>query len=214
MTKMGNPKGNPGHGLTKGSSTFIEPIRDPGDILRIERSLRSEPRNHLLFVISCENGLRTGDILKLQVSQVRHLHPGEKFYIKEGKTKKRNFVGITESVYKSLQNYLAALNPDDNAFLFPSRKGKNQPLTTTAVNQLIKKWCKEYAKLKGKFGAHTLRKTWGYQKRMQGVSWEIICKRYNHSNQATTMRYLGIEDREVEDSVLMRGVIPVSKNGK
>jgi integrase len=204
--KLGNPAGNPGNNPAKGSSYFVEPIRDIADIQRIERSLRSEPRNHLLFVMGCENGLRVGDLLKLRAGQVRNLRTGDKLYIKEGKTEKRNFLGITGSVFQSLQNYLAAVQPDDGDFLFPSRKGK-RALTTTAVNQMIKNWCRDYAKLSGRFGAHTLRKTWGYQKRMQGVSWEIICKRYRHSSQATTMRYLGIEDQEVEDSVLMRGVI-------
>lgn len=52
-------------------------------------------------------------------------------------------------------------------------------MTTTAVNQLVTKWAENHAKLKGAFGAHTLRKTWGYHKRMQGVSWEVICKRLN-----------------------------------
>ena len=30
-----------------------------------------------------------------------------------------------------------------------------------------------------------------------GVGWEILCKRFNHSSPAVTMRYLGIEDKEV-----------------
>jgi hypothetical protein len=54
--------------------------------------------------------------------------------------------------------------------------------------------------------AHTLRKTWGYQQRVtHGVGFEIICKRYSHSRPAITMRYLGIEDREVHD-VLMNEI--------
>lgn len=205
MKKLGNPTGNPGNHPKRGASYFIEPIRKVEDIRRIERALRSEPRNHLLFVMGVENGLRAGDLLKLKVGQVRNVKPGDKIYIREGKTGKRNFVGITANVHKSLQVYLDAFDPADYDFLFPSRKG-DKALTTTAVNQMITKWAKEHAKLKGAFGAHTLRKTWGYQKRMQGVAWEIICKRLNHATQAVTMRYLGIEDREVEDSVLMKGV--------
>lgn len=205
MKKMGNPKGNPGNNPKKGGSYFIQPIRKVEDIKRIERALRSEPRNHLLFVMGVENGLRAGDLLKLTVGQIRNAKPGDKVYIREGKTGKKNFLGITKNVYDSLQTYLKALDPPDDAPLFPSRKG-DKALTTTAVNQLVTKWATEHAKLKGAFGAHTLRKTWGYHKRMQGVSWEIICKRLNHATQAVTMRYLGIEDQEVEDSVLMRGV--------
>ena len=38
-----------------------------------------------------------------------------------------------------------------------------------------------------------------------GVGFEIICKRYSHSSPAITMRYLGIEDKEVH-GVLMNEV--------
>lgn len=203
--KFGNPKGNPGNQPKKGSSYFIEPIKSIKDIQRIEKMLRDEPRNHLLFVMGINNGVRVGDLLKLKVSDVRGIKPGEKIRIKEGKTGKHNFIGITDSIYKSLNAYLKIVK-NDTDYLFRSRKGANRPLTTTAVNNLIKKWT-DFIKLKGSFGAHTLRKTWAYQKRMQGISWEIICKRLNHSNLAVTMRYLGIENKEVEDSVLMNEII-------
>jgi hypothetical protein len=40
---------------------------------------------------------------------------------------------------------------------------------------------------------------------MHGVGFEIICKRYNHSSPAITMRYLGIQDKEVH-GVLMNEI--------
>ncbi len=208
MKKMGNPEGNPGNHPKKGETYFIEPIRDIKDIGRIEKSLRDEPRNHLLFVTGINNGLRAGDLVLLRAGQFRNARPGDTVRIRESKTGKVSFVGITGSIHRSLKNYFEKAEPGDSDYLFPSRKGKGQRhLSATAVNQMIKKWVREYAKLDGNYGAHTLRKTWGYQKRMQGVSWEIISKRLNHSSQSVTMRYLGIDDREVEDSVLMNEII-------
>jgi integrase len=70
------------------------------------------------------------------------------------------------------------------------------------VNGLIKKWTRSI-NIKGNYGAHTLRKTFSYiQRTHYGVGFEILVKRFNHSNPAITMRYLGIEDREVS-GVLM-----------
>jgi integrase len=57
--------------------------------------------------------------------------------------------------------------------------------------------------LKGNYGAHSLRKTWGYiQRTIHGVGFEIIAKRFNHSNPAVTMRYLGIQDKEVHNILM------------
>jgi len=67
---------------------------------------------------------------------------------------------------------------------------------------LIKTWCKDI-NLAGNYGAHTLRKTWGYHQRINhGVGFEILCKRYNHSSPSITMGYLGIESKEVHDILM------------
>jgi hypothetical protein len=62
---------------------------------------------------------------------------------------------------------------------------------------MVRSWA-EAINLKGQYGAHTLRKTFGYHQRVTfGAGFEILCKRYNHSSPAITMRYIGIEDKEV-----------------
>jgi len=133
-----------------------------------------------------------------------HLKIGDTLSIKESKTGKDNILVINKAVFKSLKKYLEELKPDDDTFLFPSRKG-NSPLQSQAVGTLVQNWTKAI-NLKGRYGAHTLRKTWGYIQRTQfGVGFEIICRRYNHSSPAITMRYLGIEDKEVH-GVLMNEI--------
>jgi integrase len=108
---------------------------------------------------------------------------------------------VNKAVYKALRNYLDAVKPDENDFLFVSRTG-NKALTVQAVNQLIKQWTRAI-NLRGNYGAHSLRKTWGYQQRIQfSVGFEVIAKRYNHSNPAVTMRYLGIEDKEIHNTLM------------
>ncbi len=147
------------------------------------------------------NDLRTGDLLKLKVKDISHLKPGEHISIVENKTKKRNILMINKTVHKSLQTYFEKINPDDDAYLFSSRKG-GAPLSVPSVNRLIKGWAGNI-NLQGKYGAHSLRKTWGYIQRVEfGTSFEIICKRYQHSSPAITMRYLGIQDKEVDEILL------------
>jgi integrase len=203
--KRTKPDKNPNH-PKKGSIITVDPIRDVADVRAISKMLYNTPRDHLLFVMGINNGLRTGDLLKLMVGDVQYLKPGDTLRIKEGKTGKINILAMTPIVYKALNHYLKALQPPAEHYLFKSKKGANNPLSIQAVNLLIKKWTKAIH-LRGNYGAHTLRKTWGYiQRTKYGVGFELICKRYNHSSPSVTMHYLGIEDREV-NGILMNNEI-------
>lgn len=192
--KKGKNKNHP----SKGSSTVVEPIREEKDIKAIRKLLSDNPRNHLLFVMGINNGLRTGDLLKLHVKDLSGMKPGDSIIIKEGKTKKQNILVVNKTVHKVLTQYLAEGNLSADDYLFKSRKG-NKPITIEAVNACVKRWTKAI-NLKGNYGAHSLRKTWGYFQRINyGVGFEVLCKRYNHASPAVTMRYVGITDKEVEN---------------
>ncbi len=185
----------------KGDRIAVDPIRNMKDIKAIMKILSDKPRDRLLFTIGINNGLRTIDLLQLKVKYVRHLTMGDTIKIKESKTGKTNILAINKTVYKALRVYLEHENMDDDEYLFKSRKG-NQALQSQAVSKLVKRWTSDI-NLKGNYGAHTLRKTFGYiQRKVFGVGFEIICKRYNHSSPAITMRYLGIEDKEVNGILL------------
>jgi integrase len=188
----------------KGARTCVDPIRSPNDIEAIHRLLRKKPRDQLLFTLGVNNGLRVCDLLKLTVGQIRDLKAGQTIQIKESKTGKINVLAVNKKTYRTLQNYLKKIQPDDQAPLFPSQKGGG-PLQTQRVQKMIKEWTSAI-KLKGNYGAHTLRKTFGYiQRTVYGVPFEVLCKRYNHSSPAVTMRYLGIEDKEV-NNILMNEI--------
>jgi integrase len=187
-----------------GSKITVDPIRRMKDIQAISKMLSDNPRNNLLLVMGTNNGLRTGDLLKLKVGHVKGMKVGDTLIIREGKTGKRNILVMNKSIHKSLQIYLEALKPSDDDFLFASRKGRRS-ITIQCVNNMFKKWVGKI-NLKGNYGAHSLRKTWGYvQRTVYGVGFEILCKRFNHSSPAITMRYLGIEDKEVQN-ILMNEV--------
>jgi integrase len=70
------------------------------------------------------------------------------------------------------------------------------------VNRMIKCWCKAIG-LQGNYGAHMLRKTWGYHMRMTyGKGFEVIAIHFKHANPTVTMRYLGVEAEEVDQMLL------------
>ena len=188
----------------KGDRIAVDPIRKLKDIKAIAQLTQDNPRDHLLFILGINNGLRAGDLLKLKVRDVRYLKVGDTLTIREGKTGKDNVLVINKTVYKALKEYLDKVQPADEDWVFASRKG-NSHIQSQAVSKLVKKWTRAI-NLRGNYGCHTLRKTWGYQQRVaHGVGFEIICKRYSHSSPSITMRYLGIEDKEVH-GILMNEI--------
>ena len=94
-----------------GFKITVDPIRRMKDIQAISKLLSDNPRNHLLFVMGTNNGLRTGDLLKLKVGDVKGMKVGDTLIIKEGKTGKRNMLVMNKSIHKPLQIYLEALKP-------------------------------------------------------------------------------------------------------
>ena len=197
---MGKLNGtNPNH-PKKGSSITVDPIRSGKDIKKVKRLLKDNARDLLLFTMGINNGLRISDLLKLKVGDVRDIETGQTLKINETKTGKMNILMINKSVHKVLKQYLEGVKPLDEDYLFQSRNGKNKPLSREAVNKMIKEWTKS---LKVNYGTHTLRKTFGYiQRTKYGVSFEVLCKRFGHSSPAITMRYLGIDDKEVAGILL------------
>jgi integrase len=184
----------------KGSRITVDPIRNEKDIQRIKKTLRSSNRDLLLFTMGINNGLRIGDLLKLKVADVKDLKAGESLTIREQKTGKDNVLMVNKGVHSVLQDYLSEGQLSDDDYLFQSRKGNNSPLTVSSVNRMVKEWT---FGMKGNFGTHSLRKTFGYVQRVRfGVSFEVLCRRFNHSNPSTTMRYLGIQSKEVNDILM------------
>lgn len=188
----------------KGTNKTVEPFKDEKHIKRIKDMIYKSARDHLLFVMGINNGLRISDLLSLKVRDVRNLKLGQTLRIIEKKTGKANVLMVNKAVYKALKRYLDEARPDDEDHLFKSRKG-NGPLDKRSVHRLVNKWAVD-AGVKGHFGTHTLRKTFGYMHRVKcGTGFEVLAKRYNHSSPATTMRYLGITDDEVND-ILMQEI--------
>jgi len=56
-------KGENYNAIKKGSKMTVDPIRMMKDIQAISKLLSVNPRNHLLFVMGTNNGLRTCDLL-------------------------------------------------------------------------------------------------------------------------------------------------------
>lgn len=180
----------------------VEPIRDKKKILAIKGNLRAEknPRDYLLFTMGINLALRISDLLKLKVSDVLNSEgdPVGFLYLREQKTKKEKKIKLNKAVIEALEFYLRKAqiyNPEQ--LLFTSHRS-GEPLDRIRSWQLIRKWCREAGLKEERYGTHSLRKTWGYQARMAGVSLAVISEKLGHRNSQVTRRYIGISQDEVE----------------
>lgn len=183
----------------KGSSIRVEPIRSQKDINLLKKLLAGSTRDLALFTVGINTNLRASDLLSIRVGQVRNIDTGGHFTIKEKKTGKSRTITLNRSANTIIALLLSTM-PDaqDDEWLFRSRKGGGR-LTVSYLSQLVKQWCSDI-NLRGNFGSHTLRKTWGYMMRtVHGVDIPTLMTVYNHSTQRQTLQYLCIQPEEIRD---------------
>lgn len=185
----------------------VSAFKNKKEIEKIKQFLlgKKNKRDYALFVLGINIGLRTQDLLALKIKDVSKDKNTikKKVQVIEQKTDKIREFEINDSAATALKLYLSSLPTyDPEQWLFPSRKG-SEALTVDAVRGIIKDVCKEL-NIKGNYGAHSLRKTfgyWVYVSRVQQNPLVLVTlqKMFNHSTQATTLRYIGIDSTEISN---------------
>lgn len=173
--------------------TTVEPIRKIEDLREIEKFLESQSkRNLIFFTIGTNCGLRISDILRLDVRDVRN-----KTYIQivEKKTGKFKRFPINNKLKPMLEEYTKNKYSDEPLFttIFGNR------LERVAAYYIIKNACKKVG-IEEKVGTHTMRKTFGYHHYKQNKDVAILQKIFNHSSPEITMRYIGIDQDQIDQS--------------
>jgi integrase len=185
---------NPNH-PEAGSRIRVEPIRALKDIKSIKRMLADNPRDLALFVVGINTNLRAGDLLALRAGQVRGLKEMDEVAVREKKTGKARRISLNGAAIDAIRSLLASGTFEDKDFLFKSQRA--EVLTVPSLHRLVKSWCRAI-NLRGNYGSHTLRKTWGYHQRVtfgMGLPELMVC--FNHSTQRQTLEYLCVQPEEV-----------------
>ncbi len=177
----------------------VEAIKNLRDINKVKQFLfgKKSKRDYLFFVLGINVGLRIGDLLSLKVSNVVDEAGNIKrtVAIVEQKTKKKKELELNKAAREAIRLCLEEVTDcDSNSPLFPSRKGCGA-ITTRSAHKIIKTTLREQG-IKGNFGTHSLRKTFGYHRYNNGVKLETLQKVFNHGSSTVTLRYIGIT-REV-----------------
>lgn len=188
-------KGQNSNHPSKGDRIKVEPIRDLKDVKAIKRLLKDKPRDYCLFVLGINTNLRASDLLQITTGMVRGLKPGDEIELRERKTGKTRRINLNKACIDAIGWLLASRKYQDQDTLF---KGQRGTLTVPSVNRLVKHWTSAI-NMRGNYGAHTLRKTFGYHQRVTfGRGIPELMTVFNHSSQRQTLDYLCVQPDEIK----------------
>jgi len=184
---------NPNH-PKKGSTIKVMPIKNEKDIKILKQILN--PRDACLFTIGINTALRASDIVRIKTDQVVGIEPMADIDIKEKKAKKYKRVNLNESCVKAIDVYLET-RESYSEWLFNNTQGGH--LSVPYVSNMVKGWCKSL-NLKGNYGSHTLRKTFGYMQRTKhNVGTPMLMVVFNHASERQTLDYLCVQSKEIRN---------------
>lgn len=151
-------------------------------------------RNYIILVLGVNTGMRITTLLE----SIPRDFAGAEVTLTEHKTSKRTQYRINDEVYRILMEYVDFYEFKNNDFIFLRKKGSaNDILTREAVWHVIKGLAKE-ANVNYMVGCHSLRKSfarWMYDETHDLL---LIQDLLMHNSAEETMRYIGLEENEVE----------------
>jgi len=150
-------------------------------------------RDYALFNLLVRTGLRTIDLVRAQVGDLRQ-EGGEAVLWVQGKGRdtKDDFVLLVDETLKPLSEYLSARGDlSDTHPLFASISDRNhgQPLTTRSIRGIVKKILKGINLIGKRLSAHSLRHTAISLSIKGGASLEQAQAMAGHTDPKTTMVY-------------------------
>ena len=178
---------------------FMQPIRDKNKLEEMKQELKNRCyRDYVLFYTGINTGLRISDLVKLNYDDVRDSTGAMKTHITilETKTKKLKKFPIFNGLYAELEQFTR--NMGRGEYLFKSQVGVNKPITTTQAYRIISNTASKIGLTE--IGTHTMRKTFGYFHYQQYHDIAILQQIFNHSSPSITLRYIGINQDEIDKS--------------
>ena len=164
-------------------------------------------RNKMLFLIGINIGIRASDLCNLKYSFFINDDGTFKdgYSLQPKKTRKqKKFVKLyfNQVVQKAITDYIKEYPIKElDEYLFKSRKG-SKSIGEQTLWDIMNKVAIE-AGIKQNIGSHSLRKTFGYHiwhnAKDKEKSLVLLMAIFNHSSVATTKKYIGIMDEEIED---------------
>ncbi len=172
----------------------VEPIRNKNQIIAVENYLKNKNyRNMVIWVFGINTGLRISDILGLNVGDVRN----KSFVkLKEKKTGKPKIFPLNKKLKNLLKDFIKGRTDDEPLFY----SQKMHRLDRSQFYRKVNEACRAVGVKETSIGTHTMRKTFGYHHYRQFKDVAILQEIFNHSSPQITLRYIGINQDEINNS--------------
>lgn len=170
--------------------------------LRLALTTKGMVRDLALFETAISTMLRSGDLVRLKVSDVRDGFGQirQSFTVRMEKTSKPVTVTLSETTREAIKALIACNGIDDHHYLFTAHaRTKGEHIATITYRKLVKDWCRLIHLDPSQYSTHSLRRTRPSIMYRRTGNLRAIQLLLGHSDIGMTQRYLGIEEEDALD---------------
>lgn len=175
--------------------------------IRARLQIADHKRDLALLNLAIDSKLRGCDLLNLKVSDllsggdIRH-----RAKVIQQKTGQSVQFEITEQTRIAIQDWIKFKDLQVYDWVFPSRKNRNNKLTTRQYGRIVKAWVESIGLPRSSYGTHSLRRTKATVIYRKTGNLRAVQLLLGHTKIDSTVKYLGVE---VEDALALSESIEV-----
>ena len=156
----------------------------------IERDSLKGKRNYAIMTLMCVGGLRTIEVIRANVEDMRRLGDFTVLYVQgKGRKDRTEFVKLPEPVFDAINDYLKErcnVNEKDPLFISTSNRNVNSRLTTRTISGIAKQAMRKAGFDSPRLSAHSLRHSAVTLSLLAGANLAEVQSFVRHSSITTT----------------------------
>ena len=169
--------------------------------IRVRLELADNKRDLAMFNLALDSKLRGCDLMKLRVADIQTGHEiRSRAKVIQKKTGKPVQFEITKNTREALIDWITFKRLDVYDWLFPSRKNKDNSMTTRQYARVVKKWIESIDLPMSSYATHSLRRTKATLIYRKTGNLRAVQLLLGHEKIDSTVKYLGVE---VEDALAL-----------
>lgn len=170
-------------------------------VIRVRLELAENKRDFAMFNLALDSKLRGCDLMRLRVADIQIGHEiRSRAKVIQKKTGKPVQFEITKNTREALVDWIIFKRLDVYDWLFPSRKNKDNAMTTRQYGRVVKKWIESIDLPKSSCATHSLRRTKATLIYRKTGNLRTVQLLLGHEKIDSTVKYLGVE---VEDALAL-----------